>query len=260
MPPAATDRPSCVRAAGDGFWNIRGSLRVGPLDIQTHTSLVRLEDGRYVFLDAYSLDDATHRWVESVVPEGPAAILHLHPFHTLHVEPMAAMFPNAKQYGTARHHERFPAIAWEPERTESAELHARFAADFAFTVPRGVDFVSDNENLHFASVIALHRASRVLHVDDTLVVTELPGLLKKLERDLLTFHPSLPGVLEKRAGAVEDFRAWAAELVELSRGADTLCAAHSGIVTGRDGRSLADRVESALKWVWPVLAVHERRF
>ncbi len=260
MPNSDRALPPSVRAVGDGFWNIRGSLRIGPLDIQTHTSLVRLEDGRHVFLDAYTLDEATRRWAESIVgDEGPAAILHLHPFHTLHVEPMAKMFPNAKQYGTARHHRRFSHLTWEPEHTESPELHARFADDFSFSVPRGVDFVPANENLHFASVLALHRATGALHVDDTLMVTELPGLLKRLKSEVVAFHPSLPAVLEKRAGAVADFDAWAEELLELCRDTTTICAAHSAVLEVPGG-ALADRVKTALRLIRPVLALHARRF
>ena len=34
----------------------------------------------------------------------------------------------------------------------------------------GVDFISDREVIHFSSVLALHRNSNTLHVDDTLMV------------------------------------------------------------------------------------------
>jgi hypothetical protein len=45
-------------------------------------------------------------------------------------------------------------------RTEDPELHAQFAEDFEFSVPRGVDFISANENVHFSSVLVLHRRPR----------------------------------------------------------------------------------------------------
>ena len=253
--------PRAVRAVGEGFWNVRGSFRLGPIDLGTQASLVRLGDGRYVFLDTWTLDEPLRQWVESVVGgAGLAAIVNLHPFHTLHVRAMASMFPAAKLYGTSRHHARFPALSWEPERTEDAAFHERFDADFRFSVPRGVELVPANERLHFASVLALHRASRVLHVDDTLVYTKLPKPLRTLKRDLLRLHPTLAWVLEKRPGAATDFRAWTTELIELCRGADTLCAAHSAVLAvDKDSeRSLADRVAEAVRRVHPILDRHER--
>lgn len=255
-------RPARVKAVADGFWNIRGSFRLGPVDLGTHTSLVRLADGRHVFLDAYTLDDETRRWAETTMGDaGPAAIINLHPFHTVHVEAMASAFPNAKLYGTARHHERFAGLRWEKERTEDEAFAALFDADFSFSVPRGVDFVPKNPNLHFASVVALHRSSRVMHVDDTLVVAKLPKPLRSLKREVVSMHPTLAVVLERRTGAAAAFRTWTKELVELGRQADTLCAAHSAIVTaGDDGRTIADRIESALKLVRPVVELHERRY
>lgn len=40
----------------DEFWNIRGDLRIGGvLNVGTQCSLVRLAEGRFVFLDSYTL-------------------------------------------------------------------------------------------------------------------------------------------------------------------------------------------------------------
>ena len=103
------------------------------------------------------------------------AVLHLHPFHTVHVRAAHELFPSAKLYGTARHADKLGDLPWEPLHTEDAELHSAFAEDLAFSVPRGVDFVSSDPNLHFSSVLALHRASKTLHVDDTLVALAFSG-------------------------------------------------------------------------------------
>lgn len=244
---------SNVKAVGDGFWNIRGTFRVGLIDIGTHASLVRLADGRHVFLDAYTLDDETRAWADSIVgPDGPAAIINLHPFHTVHVRKMAAAFPNAKLYGTARHHQRFTELTWEPQQTETSEFAELFDADFAFTVPRGVELVPDNENFHFASVLAVHRPSRVLHVDDTLTIARLPKPLGAV----LGFHPTLRFVLEKRAGAAADFRGWTTELIDLCRQVGTICAAHNGILRGDD---IQKRVTKVVRGADRLLARHERR-
>ena len=43
---------------GNGFWNIRGTLRIGGVvNVGTHSSLVRLSSGGFVFLDSYGFAD-----------------------------------------------------------------------------------------------------------------------------------------------------------------------------------------------------------
>jgi len=254
--------PKDVRDLGGGFWNLRGSLKLAPLiDIGTQASMVRLTDGRFVMLDAIDLTPPTRAWVDQVTRgKGPAAICHLHPFHTLHVRRSHEAFPEATLYGTARHHRRFPDLPWAEERTEDPAFAERFGADFAFTVPQGVAFIPDNQHLHFASVLALHRASGALHVDDTLVYLKLPGPLGWIRRDVLRFHPTLGQVLERRPGAAEAFRGWADELVGLCREARSLCAAHAGILREATdpGPPIDRRVEKALRKVQPLLDRHAR--
>ncbi len=249
---------------GQGFWNIRGSFRIGGLlDIGTQASLLRLASGGFAFLDSLTLDQPTLDAVQALTDGGRQveAILNLHPFHTVHVEAMHAAFPQASLYGTVRHQQRFPGLPWAPERTESPELHARFAADLAFSVPQGVDFVPRNPNLHFSSVLAFHRASGSLHVDDTLVYARLPGPLRRLgSGDRLGFHPTLGQVLEKRAGAAADFRSWAQELIRDWADARQLCAAHTHALINAGDPPLMQRVTRALARVERVLARHERRY
>lgn len=255
--------PSNVIPVGDGFWNVRGPLKIaGVLNVGTHASLIRRDNGKYLFLDACELDDQTRRWVDEQTRAGEdiEAILHLHPFHTLFVKPLHELYPKAKLYGTARHLYRFQDVPWQRERTEEAALHALFADVLDFSVPRGVDFIPRNENLHFSSVLAFHRANRVLHVDDTLCYVRLPQPLALLKKDVLGFHPSLSRVLEKRQGAVRDFREWMAELVERSRSVDVLCAAHSAVLSERDGGTIAERIQSAVEAVERKLRGHEKRF
>ena len=74
------------------------------------------------------------------------------------------MFPDATSYGTARHRRLAAPLRWAPETTDNDAFAARYADDFDFLVPRGVDFIPDNENLHFASVLAIHRSSKTLRV------------------------------------------------------------------------------------------------
>ena len=237
-----------VRALGEGVWNLRGSFRVGPVDVGTHASLVRLASGRFVLLDAIDFTDVQRRFLAETTENGAAleAVLHLHPFHTVFVESAARRFPNARQHGTSRHRARLPSVAWEPLATEDPELHARYAGDLAFSIPRGVTFVPANENLHFASVLALHRASGALHVDDTFNMQTAPRFLRRAGGVLVTLHPTLPFVLEPRPEAVREFRGWADEVLALAADARHLAVAHDGVFSPSAGEpSVRERLARA---------------
>ena len=254
-----------IRVA-DNFWNIRGSFKTaGVLEVGTQASLVKRANGKFVFLDAYTLDGSVARQVRGLT-NGRAdieAILNLHPFHTIHVQRMHAQFPDAKLYGTARHLSRFPELPWQPELTESTELHAMFGEDFDFSVPRGVDFISSNENIHFSSVLAFHRGSKTIHVDDTLIYVRLPKLVRIFGPvDLTMFHPTLAKALERRAGASADFLQWAEGLAEGWRSAQNLCAAHTGALTAErnQGASIHARILQALAKVARTLKAHEQKY
>lgn len=155
----------------DDFWNIRGDFKLGGfLNIGTHSSLVRRGNGKCVLLDAYTLPADIKATIDAQTRDGDdiEAIINLHPFHTVHVPGVHKQYPNAKLYGTRRHHETLHTLPWQPEHTESDKCAALFADDFEFSIPAGVDFISRNEKVHFSSVIAYHTASRTVHVDDTL--------------------------------------------------------------------------------------------
>jgi len=153
---------SHIIQVADDFWNVRGSFKIGGVvDIGTQASLVRRGNGKFVFLDSYTLSGDVEREVLALTNGGKdvEAILNVHPFHTVFARKMHERFPHAKLYGTERHLSRSPELPWEGLCTEDSELHAMFADDFEFSVPRGVDFISTNENVHFSSVLVLHRAS-----------------------------------------------------------------------------------------------------
>jgi hypothetical protein len=220
---------------------------------------------RRVFLDSYTLSGEVEREVLELTNDGRdvEAILNVHPFHTVFARKMHERFPHAKLYGTERHISRFSELPWEALRTEDAELHAMFADDFEFSVPRGVDFISANENVHFSSVLVLHRASKTIHVDDTLMYVRLPRLMRVAGRpDVMSFHPTLAKALEKSAGAASDFRGWAEELAERWRDAENLCAAHTATLTARknQGPPIQARLLKALAKVERTLATHERKY
>jgi len=258
-------RPHTLHVADD-FWNIRGSFKiVGVIDIGTQASLVRRRNGKFVFLDSYALSGAVEQEVLEVTNGGKdvEAILNVHPFHTVFARKMHEQFPHAKLYGTARHVSRLPELPWEALRTEDPDLHAMFAEDFEFSVPRGVDFISANENVHFSSVLVLHRASKTIHVDDTLMYVRLPKMMRLLGlSDSMSFHPTLAKALEKRAGAAQDFRDWATELAERWGDAENLCAAHTATLTARknQGAPIHARLLGALAKVEGKLTAHQRTY
>jgi len=258
-------RPQIIKISDD-FWNIRGSFKIGGLiDIGTQASLVRRGSGRFVFLDSYAFSGEVEREVLERTNGGKdvEAILNVHPFHTVHARKMHEQFPEARLYGTARHLSRFPELPWEAERTEDPALHAMFSDDFDFSIPRGVDFISSNENVHFSSVLVLHRASKTIHVDDTLMYIRWPKAARLLGRtDSMRFHPTLGKALEERSGAARDFRHWAEELAKRWRHAENLCAAHTATLIGESNRgaSIHDRVLEALVKTSRALKAHKRKY
>jgi hypothetical protein len=55
----------------DTFWNIRGEFRVfGLLNIGTQASLVKRHNGKYVLLDAYTLQGNIKQQVDSLTNNG----------------------------------------------------------------------------------------------------------------------------------------------------------------------------------------------
>jgi hypothetical protein len=255
--------PDNILHLGKVFWNIRGALKLGGVvPIGTHASLVQRKSGRFLLLDACELTEATQAHIAELTHGGEAieAILHLHPFHTLFVPKVHALYPHAKLYGTARHKRLAPELPWQPELSDQPDAHDLFAEDLDFSVPRGVELIPANENLHFSSVLAFHSVSRTLHVDDTINYVRMPPVVRWFKQDLLAFHPSLSQVLEHRARAASDFREWARALVERLRTIDNVCAAHTHVLQAGSGVGPAQRVEQAIRRIEPKLAAHERHY
>ncbi|KIX17974.1 hypothetical protein [Paracoccus sp. 228] len=222
-----------IHDLGQGFWSIRGDLRIGGvLNVGTQASLVRLRTGRFVMLDSYPLSGAIRDTVMDLTDGGRAveAVLNLHPFHTLHCAATARDFPDAALFGSHRHRLRHPDLNWRSEPVESPEVQDMFADDLTFSLPRGIDYVNRNERVHAGSLLAWHPASRTLHVDDTINLMPVPRLLRGVFPNPRVFlHPTLPQALLPQAGAVRDFRDWLQGLAGLTRDLRWLCAAHSGL-------------------------------
>lgn len=222
-----------IHDLGHGFWTIRGDFRIGGvLNVGTQAALVRLSSGRFVMLDSYPLRGALRAEVMALTDDGRAvdAVLNLHPFHTLHCAATAADFPAAKLYGSRRHWERHPDLPWQPEPVESDTVAQMFAQDLEFTLPTGIDYISDDARVHAGSLLAWHPASQTLHVDDTINLLPVPRLLRPLfPRPRVFLHPSLAEAMLTDAGAHEGFRNWLNALADRCGGLRWLCAAHSGL-------------------------------
>lgn len=252
-----------MQQLADSFWNIRGVHRVaGVLDVGTHMSLVRRRNGRFVVVDGCPLDQAQRKAVLALTGGGEHvdAVVHVHPFHTLHVEATQRMFPSAALHGTARHRRLLPALPWTgPPVEEWGEDHP-LADLFELSVPAGVDFICPDERVHVASVLVRHRQARIVHVDDTLNVVAPPRWLRQvLPQSSLRMHPLLSRALRPEAGAADAYAAWARGLS--SRWADVhiVCAAHSAVRELPAG-GFAREVDAALDRVSRALERHRARY
>ncbi|MEC7398568.1 MAG: hypothetical protein VYD00_00945 [Pseudomonadota bacterium] len=251
-----------IQQLADGFWRIAGEFKVGGLvDLGTQASLVRLGNGNFVFLDSYTLPTDVHRDVMRIIGDASVeAILNLHPFHTLHCEWMHAAFPAAKLYGTARHSKHLPQLPWQETLCEDVALAERYDADFAFSTPEGVPMVCSDESVHFSSVLALHRASGTLHVDDTLVyLAKGPPLSLLPMTGRLSFHPTLKKALDPEAGAADNFREWAIALGVEWADTHRIAAAHNAVLKLDEGE-FPELIGAALGRVKPVLDAHREKY
>lgn len=250
----------------ENFWNIRGVFKAkGVIDVGTHSSLVQLANGKFVLLDAYTFNRRVAAEIAKLTDDGRniEAIINLHPFHTIHVENAHQRYPDAALYGTARHLERFPDLPWESLKSEDSGLHAKYSDDLEFSIPQGVDFISDNQQIHFSSVMAYHPSSRTIHSDDTLNYLKGPGLMRMLGLgDSVGFHPTLSSALEKRAGATEEFEAWASKMIEQWKDTENLCAAHTTALLSseNDGDSVHQRMLKALDKIRSTLKTHHDKY
>lgn len=218
-----------------GFWNIRGSFRVGGvLNIGAQCSLVQLASGRFIFLDSYTLTGDVRDEVMALTDNGQKveAVLNLHPFHTVHCAQMAEDFPQAIFYGSSRHHSKVPEVQWAEDLVESEAVAQRYP-ELEFSIVRGIDYISSNEMIHAGSLLAYHSASRSLHVDDTFMSPPLKVLEAILPE--LILHPTTKQALKNKPNAGQQYCDWATNLAHEWSDVRHFCAAHSYLVTFHKG-------------------------
>lgn len=251
----------------DDFWHIRGDFRVAQIvNIGTQMSLVRRPGHSFLLLDSYEASEKDQYDLLALTDGGLQieAVLNLHPFHTVHCAFVQQWLPHARLIGTRRHHVVLPELRWDPALIEDAATQRRFADTLDFSIPLGVDFISNDEDVHVGSVIARHCASAIVHSDDTLNILDLPSLVEKLLPDQLIgpklrFHPELAKALEKRSGAADDYVRWAKQLAHDWADTQIVCAAHNGIARMTD-QSFGIAIEKALKAASDALDTHREAY
>lgn len=255
---------------GERFWNIRTPFRVfGMVDIGTHASLIQLENGGFVLLDSVTIDKNSkmETKINKLTHNGKLlkAIINLHPFHSVSINHMHERFSGAKLYGTKRHHKKFPSLPWQPEITESEKFNKIYKQDLDFHVPKGVNLVTANPNVHFSSVIAWHKPGKTIHVDDTFgYAKDVPLLARALiSEDNVSLHPMLKEALEKRANAGQDFLDWLESFIDTHRDAQNLCTAHNSclLATENKGESIYKRLKALLtNKLKKLLSDHDKKY
>lgn len=233
---------------GAGFWNIRGSFRLGGvIDIGTHCSLIKLESGRFIFLDSYTLTGDVRDEVMALTNDGQdvEAVLNVHPFHTVSCAQMAKDFPKATFYGSSRHKEQVPEVEWSEDLVESDAVAKRYP-ELEFSISEGIHYISPNDKIHAGSLLAYHPASRSLHVDDTFMSP--PAKILEAVLPELLLHPTTKHALKDEPNAGKQYCDWATQLAHEWRDTHNFCAAHSSLITFEVGgfeKALLKAVEKA---------------
>jgi len=238
----AYDLPQEIPSSGSGFYNIRHkfTIALGMVDIGTHMSLLKLSNGKWLIIDAIPMNDRLKMDVDLITSKGENidAVLHTHPFHTLAVNDFYKAYSNIPHYGCPRHLAKFPEIPWAGDLTDCA-VRDKWQSDVDLRIPDGSEFnnpTSDNGE-HFSCVWVLHKASRTIHVDDTLMYSEDPGFLLKLggfKSDGLRFHTSFGTKGRGIAKHPDDpflFRDWCRSILA-EWDFDHLATAHFGVKIG----------------------------
>jgi hypothetical protein len=219
---------------GPGFWNIRSTfhIKLGLVNIGTQMSIVRLADGNFLVFDTIPLPEPLRTEFDLLTKKGSLieAVIMTHPFHILYLKEFYTVYPNTTYFSTPRHKRKFPEIPWA-EDVMNCDTQKRWFPEVEMRIPEGCEFanpVPENSN-HFSSCFVFHGPSKTLHVNDTIMYSNDPGILLRLggfKKDSMSFHPSLKGPgLHPNSEAPYKFRDSIAGMIR-DWDFENLCAGH----------------------------------
>ena len=92
------------------------------IDIGTHMSLLKLDNGRFLVIDTCSLDPSAKKELDLLTVNGTLidGVVATHPFHTTYFQPFHALYPDLKYYGTPRHIRNILSIKWTGDVSNQA--------------------------------------------------------------------------------------------------------------------------------------------
>jgi hypothetical protein len=215
-------------------------------------SLIRLNNGGFLVIDTVPLDTELKDEIDKLTDQGRniTAVLATHPFHTLSFPGFYEAYPNTVYIGTPRHIRNIKGIAWEKDDISSPAILQRWAPEVEMRIPAGAEFkapVPEGSN-HFSSVWVFHKASKTIHLDDTVMYFEHPSTILKLagkKADQMEFHMSMEGPgLYPAPDAPDLFKNWVKDILQ-DWDFDNLCCAHIGRKIGGAKAQLRDSLEKA---------------
>ncbi|KAJ3407146.1 hypothetical protein HDV05_005566 [Chytridiales sp. JEL 0842] len=237
-----------LKEIAPGFFNLRTPFRrlMGLLDIGTQMSFIKLSSGKFVAVSTVELTPSMKKEIDVLTNNGELleAVLGVHPYHTLYFKSFYAMYPNAKYYGCPRHLRQIPEIPWAGDFRDESTLQT-FLPEIDMRIPDGSEFINPlpERTNHFSNVFVFHKASKTIHVDDTLLIAPNPSFLMKLTpigSSSMHFHPSITGPgLYPTPEAPQQFYCW---LEKLMRDWDfeNVSSAHNGVLLGGAKEKLRD--------------------
>ncbi|XP_037047192.1 uncharacterized protein LOC119081980 [Bradysia coprophila] len=241
---------------GPGFWNVRASFKLFKLiDIGTHMSLVQLRNGNFLVIDTVEMNDQLKKELDDLTNNGTKieAVVGVHPFHTLAFPGFYKLYPDAKYYGTPRHLRNLKDVQWTGQLDDNKESLSRWEPEVELRIPAGAEYINPQpeKSNHFVSVFVHHRDSKTLHVDDTLMYAENPGIMFRLfglKAGSTVFHPSIKDHgLYPTAEAPLQFRDWINQMLK-DWDFDNLCTAHIGVKSGGAHAAVEELMKNSEKF------------
>lgn len=250
--PSPSPMKTPIEQVAPGFFNIRGHFKIAHVvEIGTHMSLLKLPNDKYLVIDTVPMNPFLKGGIDEITNNGAniEAVVGTHPFHTLAFRGFHKEYPNVPYYGTPRHLRVIPEIPWAGTLSE-CEVRNKWAPAVEFKIPAGSEFVAPQpeSSNHFSCAFVFHRASRTLHVDDTIMIGSNPGILLKLfgyRHGSMSFHPSIkgPGLLPTPEAPYQ-FKEYIEHIVR-EWDFDNICAAHMGNKIGGAKEQLVETLAKA---------------